>query len=87
MTTVRSLEGAPPTGRREGSERRVMCDYNFLPRHFCLTINDINRRHRPFCTYALMLSNEEVEAVVLGARWVARNGDEPLAAAARNALP
>lgn len=34
----------------------------------------------------LMFSDEEVEALVLGSRWVARRTDEPLAAAAREAL-
>jgi predicted DNA-binding transcriptional regulator YafY len=34
----------------------------------------------------LMFSEEEIEALVLGSRWVAERGDDPLAAAARNAL-
>ncbi|NML46832.1 YafY family transcriptional regulator [Ramlibacter sp. G-1-2-2] len=34
----------------------------------------------------LMLSEEEIEALVLGSRWVARHTDPELAAAARNAL-
>ena len=34
----------------------------------------------------LMFSDEEIEAVVLGSRWVVERGDERLAAAARNAL-
>lgn len=34
----------------------------------------------------LMFSEEEVEALVLGARWVARRGDPPLAAAADDVL-
>lgn len=34
----------------------------------------------------LMFSGEEIEALVLGARWVARNGDDSLAAGARDAL-
>ncbi|KAA2237360.1 helix-turn-helix transcriptional regulator [Salinarimonas soli] len=34
----------------------------------------------------LMFTDEEIEAVVLGARWVAQNGDPSLAAAARDAL-
>lgn len=34
----------------------------------------------------LMFSAEELEAVVLGMRWVAQRGDRPLAAAARDAL-
>ena len=34
----------------------------------------------------LMFSDEEIEAVVLGSRWVASRGDARLAAAARNAL-
>lgn len=34
----------------------------------------------------LMFSEEEVEALVLGARWVARRGDPPLAAAAADVL-
>ncbi len=34
----------------------------------------------------LMFTQEEVEALVLGSRWVAEHGDGPLAAAARNAL-
>jgi predicted DNA-binding transcriptional regulator YafY len=33
-----------------------------------------------------MLSEEEIEALVLGSRWVARHTDPELAAAARNAL-
>jgi len=34
----------------------------------------------------LMFSEEEIEALVLGARWVAERGDAGLGAAARNAL-
>lgn len=34
----------------------------------------------------LMFSDEEIEALVLGSRWVARRTDEPLAMAARDAL-
>lgn len=34
----------------------------------------------------LMFSAEEIEALVLGSRWVAERGDAPLAAAARDAL-
>lgn len=34
----------------------------------------------------LMFSEEEIEALVLGSRWVADRGDDRLAAAARNAL-
>jgi len=34
----------------------------------------------------LMFSEEEIEALVLGSRWVARHADKPLAAAAANAL-
>lgn len=34
----------------------------------------------------LMFSEEEIEALVLGSRWVSRNADAALAAAARNAL-
>jgi predicted DNA-binding transcriptional regulator YafY len=34
----------------------------------------------------LMFTEEEIEALVLGSRWVARQADEPLAAAARDAL-
>ncbi len=34
----------------------------------------------------LMFSDEEIEALVLGTRWVAEGGDRPLAQAARNAL-
>jgi predicted DNA-binding transcriptional regulator YafY len=34
----------------------------------------------------LMFSEDEIEALVLGSRWVARNGDSRLAAGARNAL-
>lgn len=34
----------------------------------------------------LMFSEDEIEALVLGSRWVARNGDSRLSAAARNAL-
>lgn len=34
----------------------------------------------------LMFSPEEIEAIALGAQWVARRTDEPLAAAARDAL-
>src|SRR5258707_9367578 len=34
----------------------------------------------------LMFSEEEIEALVLGGRWVARRTDEPLGKAARNAL-
>ena len=34
----------------------------------------------------LMFSEDEIEALVLGSRWVAHRGDERLAAAARNAL-
>jgi len=34
----------------------------------------------------MMFSEEEIEALVLGSRWVARRTDEPLAWAARNAL-
>ncbi|MBF9195097.1 helix-turn-helix transcriptional regulator [Microvirga terrestris] len=34
----------------------------------------------------LMFSEEEIEALVLGSRWVAQRGDERLGAAARNAL-
>lgn len=34
----------------------------------------------------LMFSEEEIEALVLGSRWVAKRGDAGLAAAARNAL-
>ena len=34
----------------------------------------------------LMFSEEEIEALVLGSRWVASRGDDPLAAAARDAL-
>jgi predicted DNA-binding transcriptional regulator YafY len=34
----------------------------------------------------LMFSEEEIEALVLGARWVAQNGDRSLAIAARDAL-
>ena len=34
----------------------------------------------------LMFSEEEIEALVLGSRWVAERGDAPLARAARNAL-
>jgi len=34
----------------------------------------------------LMFSEEEIEALVLGSRWVAERGDERLAAAAKNAL-
>ena len=34
----------------------------------------------------LMFSEDEIEAMVLGSRWVAKRGDERLAAAARNAL-
>src|SRR5262245_46311898 len=34
----------------------------------------------------LMFSEEEIEALVLGSRWVARRGDKKLAEAGRNAL-
>ena len=34
----------------------------------------------------LMFSEEEIEALVLGSRWVAERGDAPLAKAARNAM-
>src|SRR5882724_7310418 len=34
----------------------------------------------------LMFSEDEIEALVLGGRWVARRTDEPLGKAARNAL-
>jgi predicted DNA-binding transcriptional regulator YafY len=34
----------------------------------------------------LMFSEEEIDALVLGSRWVAERGDDPLSAAARNAL-
>src|SRR5580704_625723 len=34
----------------------------------------------------LMFSEEEIEALVLGSRWVAERADAPLAKAARNAL-
>ena len=34
----------------------------------------------------LMFSEEEIEAIALGAQWVARRADKPLAAAARDAL-
>src|SRR5438128_6721901 len=34
----------------------------------------------------LMFSEEEIEALVLGSRWVSERGDAPLGAAARNAL-
>ena len=34
----------------------------------------------------LMFSEEEIEALVLGSRWVAERGDDALGAAARNAL-
>lgn len=34
----------------------------------------------------LMFSDSEIEALVLGSRWVAQRADEPLAMAARNAL-
>jgi predicted DNA-binding transcriptional regulator YafY len=34
----------------------------------------------------LMFAEEEIEALVLGSRWVAERGDDALAAAARNAL-
>jgi predicted DNA-binding transcriptional regulator YafY len=34
----------------------------------------------------LMFSEQEIEAIVLGSRWVARRGDKALAEAARNAL-
>src|SRR5579859_1685655 len=34
----------------------------------------------------LMFSEDEIEALVLGSRWVADRTDDPLAAAARNAL-
>lgn len=34
----------------------------------------------------LMLTQEEIEALVLGSRWVSRNGDEDLQAAAQNLL-
>ncbi|MDO9417648.1 helix-turn-helix transcriptional regulator [Pararhizobium sp.] len=34
----------------------------------------------------MMFSQEEIEALVLGSRWVARRGDGPLAAAAEDAL-
>jgi predicted DNA-binding transcriptional regulator YafY len=34
----------------------------------------------------LMFSDDELEALVLGSRWVAERGDAPLAMAARNAL-
>src|ERR1700726_3062825 len=34
----------------------------------------------------LMFSEEEINALVLGSRWVAERGDDPLRAAARNAL-
>jgi predicted DNA-binding transcriptional regulator YafY len=34
----------------------------------------------------LMFSEEEIEALVLGSRWVAERGDAPLSAAAHNAL-
>ncbi len=34
----------------------------------------------------LMFAEEEIEALVLGSRWVAKRGDRKLAAAARNAL-
>jgi predicted DNA-binding transcriptional regulator YafY len=34
----------------------------------------------------LMFSEDEIEALVLGSRWVVRNGDSRLAAGARNAL-
>lgn len=34
----------------------------------------------------LMFSEEEIEALVLGSRWIAEQADEPLAIAARNAL-
>ena len=34
----------------------------------------------------LMFSDEEIEALVLGTRWVARNADRPLAEAAANAI-
>ena len=34
----------------------------------------------------LMFSEEEIEALVLGSRWVADRADDPLASAARNAL-
>ena len=38
-----------------------------------------------FCP-PLMFADEEIEALVLGSRWVAQRADEPLAKAARNAL-
>src|SRR5262249_52521787 len=34
----------------------------------------------------LMFSEDEIEALVLGSRWVSERGDTPLAAAARNAI-
>jgi predicted DNA-binding transcriptional regulator YafY len=34
----------------------------------------------------LMFSEDEIEALALGSRWVARNADDPLGGAARNAL-
>jgi predicted DNA-binding transcriptional regulator YafY len=34
----------------------------------------------------LMFSEEEIEALALGSRWVTKQGDAPLSAAARNAL-
>ena len=34
----------------------------------------------------LMFSEEEIEAIVLGSRWVAKHGDDSLSKAARNAL-
>lgn len=39
-----------------------------------------------FLTPPLMFSDEEIEAIVLGSRWVAQNGDDGLADAARAAL-
>lgn len=42
--------------------------------------------HPGFMLPPLMFSQEEIEAMVLGSRWVAARGDEHLASAARNAL-
>lgn len=42
--------------------------------------------HPGFTLPPLMFGEEEIEALVLGSRWVAEHGDERLAAAARNAL-
>lgn len=42
--------------------------------------------HPGFVLPPLMFSDEEIEALVLGSRWVGERGDDRLASAARNAL-